>query len=140
MGVAVRPSTYFALARFNNASKETAERWWHSSTITCPYCSINSLVSPWRVSDCISAISIFPVGRLPSTDSAEDAFPDAQKGLQPFLPLPEQFGSMHQDQRVDAASRDQRSGRHSLAEGGWGTQHTGVMSKHRRDRVLLVRT
>jgi len=42
-GVAVKPTTYFAFPCLSTCSKLKAERWWHSSTSTCPYSATRSL-------------------------------------------------------------------------------------------------
>jgi hypothetical protein len=63
------------------------------------------LTSPWRDSDCITAMSILPVGfALPPPMVPTTALPHAEKCLQSLLPLLEQLGSMHQHQRVHATS------------------------------------
>src|ERR1035441_8552913 len=35
-GVAVNPRTYFAFTCLITCSNVNADKWWHSSTITCP--------------------------------------------------------------------------------------------------------
>ena len=71
-------------------------------------------------------------------DGADHALADAQEGLQPRLPLLEQFGAMYQHQCVHAASGDQRRGRDGLAERGRRAQDSRVVAEHCGNRRLLV--
>ena len=76
IGVAVRPNTNLALVFFKIASKDVAPTWWHSSTIIWPYFSTSGLTTPWRETDCITAMSILPDGL------------DLPPPIVPIMPLP----------------------------------------------------
>ena len=84
-------------------------------------------------------MSILPVGfGLAAADGADHSFADTKEGLQTFLPLLEQFGSMHQHQGIHAAPGDHRCRRDRLAEGGGRAQHAGIVAQHRRDGRFLI--
>jgi len=50
--------------------------------------------------------------------------------LQAFLPLLEQFGSMHQHERVDATGRNHRRRGHRFAKGSRRAQDTCIVLQH----------
>ena len=64
--------------------------------------------------------------RLAATDRADHALANAQERLQALLPLLEQFGSMHQHQRVDATASNHLSSSHRFAKGRRRVQDAGV--------------
>ncbi|OIQ72318.1 hypothetical protein GALL_460570 [mine drainage metagenome] len=77
---------------------------------------------------------------LAAADGADHALADAQKRLQPLLPLLQQLGAMHQHQGVDAPPGDHRGGDDRLAEGRRRAEHPGIKGLHRCDGGRLVLT
>ena len=84
-------------------------------------------------------MSILPVGLALQPPIVPHAFANAQEGLQTLLPLFEQLGAMHQHQRIDTPPGDHRRRRYRLAEGGWRTEHAGIMLEHGGYGRLLIR-
>src|SRR5690606_26198025 len=77
---------------------------------------------------------------LPAADDANRCSSGIQEGAQTFLPLPHQFSSVHQYQRVYAAASDQGGGCDRLAECRRRTEYANVMQEHRRGCSLLIGT
>src|SRR5271165_5078176 len=63
-GVAVRPRTYLAFTCFITSSKVNADKWWHSSTMTCPYSATKSLTPSLSWALWMIAMSTQPVRSL----------------------------------------------------------------------------
>ena len=62
--VADSPRTNRAFARRTTCSKLCADRWWHSSTTSCPYWATQSFTTPLRTRLWMTATSSSPVGFL----------------------------------------------------------------------------
>ncbi len=71
---------------------------------------------------------------LATADGADHALANAQKSPLTFLPLLEQFRSMHQHQCVHTPARDHCGGSDRFAKGRWSAQHAVVVMQHSGNR------
>jgi hypothetical protein len=95
VGVAVNPTTNLALTWRITRSNVKAERWWHSSIITCPYSATKSLTSLAmqalnnRYVDSSSSFGFAPA------DLADLVDWDFEEHSEPFPPLIKQLLAVH---------------------------------------------
>jgi len=75
---------------------------------------------------------------LSSTDLSDLIDRDIEKCGQPFAPLVEQLGSMHENQSICLSGRDQICCRNGLAESSSGAQYALVMFQNLCNRVWLM--
>lgn len=75
---------------------------------------------------------------LATTDGADDPLSNGEESVQTFLPLPEQFGSMHQDQRVDVTAGNDGCPRDRLAERRRGAEDANIVRQHSGNGIFLI--
>ena len=113
-----------------------AGTWWHSSATISPYPAVSSAMSSRRDRVCSVMRSMEP--RSFALAAAELPGLDAEELADPGSPLVGQCFAVDQDKRGDLMSGDHRRtpSRSSPTPGG-GDQHTEVMLREFRDRILL---
>ena len=77
---------------------------------------------------------------LAATDHTDPGGRQFQECLKPFLPLPEQVGTMDEYKGVDAPPRYDGGRDDRLAEGGGCAEHARIPLEHRFHRLVLTRT
>src|SRR6266571_8856176 len=127
-GVAVRPRTYLAFTCFITCSKVNADKWWHSSTMTCPYSATRSLTPslPWVL--WMMAISKVPLcSPFPPPIWPIDLAGRLRNIANLALPLIQQLLAMNQHEGIHLSQSNQPCGHCGLAESSRGAEDLFVV-------------